>query len=363
MAITDYFVVPTGSALNGGTSEADAWDLDTGLGSLAADVRINIKAGNYLGYAGIGGMTGGTVSNPAIIRGYASTTGDGYQGRDSNGNLITTNMPYIGYQNGVSFDIGSAANYVVIDSVRIQTSGTGASAPFNWTGQGVLVINSVLENVLATTGIMVSLSGYSSLVNCDVHNRLASSGSPTISVNSAGDVIGCRVSSVYGSGIGIRFLGATSTTSKGVTVSDNVIYNVLDAIYLANTQNAHTVVHGNTIVRCSGAGLKLSGTPAIPILLSNNHITDSSIGVDNASARPIYHMANRLRGIRLSDNGTPWLAIQPVTNGSGTSTDFVDYNNNNYRLIDSAPGRRTSIIDNRDIGGLQGYDTYGFANG
>lgn len=363
MAITDYFVVPTGSALNGGTSESDAWDLDTGLASLGPDVRINIKAGSYLGYAGAGGSVGGTISNPAILRGYASVTGDGYLGRNSSGYLITTNMPYLAYQSGVQFDVGSAANYIILDSLKIQTSGAGASAPFTWTGPGVVAVNCVLENVLATTGIMVSLSGYGALINCDVNNRFASSGSPTISINSASSIIGSRISSVYGSGIGIRFLGTVSAATKGAVIVDNVINNVLDGISFINTQNAMSVVHGNTIVKCSGADIKLVGTPGIPLVVSNNHLTDSSMGVDNSSSRPTYYYNNRIRDLRLSDNGTPWTQIQPVVGGSGTASDFVDYGNNNYRLIDSARGRRASSVSRRDIGGLQGYDNYGFMNG
>ena len=225
------------------------------------------------------------------------------------------------------------------------------------------MVNSVLENVLNTTGIMVSLSGYGSLINCDVHNRLASSGSPTISINSVGNVIGCRVSSVYGSGIGVRFLGTTSTTCKGTALIDNVIYNALDGVSLINTQNANVIVYDNTIVRCSGADIKRVGTPTIPLVLSNNHITDSSIAIDNSSSNPTFCFNNRFRSLRLSDNGTPWVQVQTISTGSGTSSDFVDYNNNIYRLIDSAPARRRSIVSRRDIGGQQGYDTYGFANG
>ncbi len=356
------FVTTAGSALNGGTSEVDAWDLDTGLASVGSGICIHIKAGNYTGYAGIGGAVGGAVTNPAMIQGYASVTGDGYLGRDASGNLITTNMPFLAYQSGVDFDVGGAASYIILDSLRVQTSGT-STPPFVFTGPGVEVVNCVLENVRATTGMMVSLSGYSSIFNSDVHNRFASSGSPTININSAGAVIGCKISSVYGSGIGIKFSGTVNTTVKGASIIDNTIYNALDAISLINTQNAMTTVYNNTIVKCSGVALKLVGTPAIPTVCINNHITDMARAIGNSSSRPIYNFHNRLRNIRLANDGTPWFDLSPITTGSGTASDFVDYDNNNYRLIDSAPGRRNSIVSKRDIGGTQGYDAYGFMNG
>jgi hypothetical protein len=358
---TEYFVTTGGSSLNDGLSETTAWDLATGLANLTSNVRINIKAGLYdaLVYNGIGGSP--VFNGPGYVRGYA-TTGDldgANLGRDSRGMLNTGSMPVLKYQLNNVWDFDSV--YLHISNLIVYTSGTNTTC-FTIGGQAC-VYNCYLQSVGINSADICSVGTNGMLINCDVSAPSIRNSGVLIKVANMGRLDGCRLWSVYGSGIAVQYTGGTAGSAKGMIVNRCVIYDHLHAITLKNTIAAGANLQNNTIVRCSGNAIE---TPAAsytaPIYITDNVVTDCSRFINQPSAQPTISINNRTRNIRLADVGLVWEHVVSVT-GVNNPIEYVDYTNNNFYLTSNSPARKAATVSNQDIGGLQGYDNYGFAGG
>ena len=104
MALTEKYV----SSLAGGSGDGNSAGSAYTFGQMVSEVvslsgagkRYNIKAdGTYVRTSGDNmDVSPASSANPTVLRGYKTTPGDGYLGRsNSNGALITTNMPLITY--------------------------------------------------------------------------------------------------------------------------------------------------------------------------------------------------------------------------------------------------------------------------
>ena len=363
MAFTEIYVGPTGSVVNDGSSEANAMDFTNAILSMDSlpSIRLNIKVGTYTGLNRQAILTGGANTTPIAWRGYRTTPGDGYLGRDSSGNLITTNMPLLIYTSGQLTDVqANDLGFGQIENIYFQVSKSGSvTAPIT-AAASTSLINCKIENMSVGTGnLTAQLSSNSNMINCDISVPNAGSGAVALRMV-GGRAIGCKMSTLYGSGVAVRISG----TVGGALVSDCVLFNNLIGIELVHTTgNITPSIVNNTIYNCSGAAIQTPSTVYnTNTTIVNNHITDNGRFLNQQTLVNNCIVGNRTRdNTNTNTNQGDYGIFLAVTGDSGTVTSDFTKTDNSFILKDNAYGRRTSFLQNRDIGGKQGYDSYGFA--
>lgn len=177
MAWTEKYVTTSGSSFNGGTSEADAWDLATAASSVSSGTRLNIKAGSYSNsFSSITFAVSGTSQNSIWLRGYKTTPGD----LDSKftGDLTDgTDIPLIVTNDYSSVTI--SGNFNLISGISFKSESTNYSALYD-TGSNGWRKNCRFHNAYNGAHEAVDTSGSNkSYVNCSFSAAGTSSGSST----------------------------------------------------------------------------------------------------------------------------------------------------------------------------------------
>jgi hypothetical protein len=315
-----------------------------GVASAAvAGNTINVN-GSVTGATTSDGITNsGTAPLPILVRGYATTPGDGYTGRTGNiGPLITTNFASISTSNRFGCN-----SWTILESLSY-TSGSGAPS---YLGSFCITRACVWKNTNTAAGI--SQNGSNQLViNCDISAVNTSSG---FAVDDAlYSIIGCHITSTNGTGIGRAF-----------NILDNVIYKCgQHGISYQYNGNA-LVIRGNTIVGCGGDGIKLAtATNAYPIFIQDNMITDNTgAGINENSSTSCGLLGNNF----FRNNGTDLTNLAPAfkelyTSGANsnthatTGTTGADYNNyagNDFTLAAGSSAIGTGIPYNTSPGCFQ----------
>jgi len=354
MAITEKYVSGAGGGAHDGSTEADAFSWT----EMVTDINLGGKAGNRYNYKGsvsrttnTDTLTGdGTSTSPVIIRGYATTIGDGFQGRtSSNGALVTTNLPTVSYTTG-RFN-ASGSDFILYESLSLTSAATG---PTLQTGSSCAVKSCVIVN----SGTNASSAGitpgaFNVIFDCDVSLTGASGGLAAINI----------------SGSGTRAIAnrATGGTSIGISaparaaIVDNLVYASTGIGISIAITNTEVLVYGNTVVGGSGDGIdNITGSIVLQAIV-NNMITDNGgYGIDGVAAgNAIFAAYNRTRdNTSGADNSaTDWLAATKyghvTTDTGGAETDYTNAGSNDYTLISASPAKAAGWWPYRDIGGLQ----------
>lgn len=342
MALTERYV----SALAGGSGDGsigNPWTLAQGTAGAVAGDRVNIKAdGTYALTTSTLSVTGaGTAAKPIIFRGYSSTIGDGYQGRDSTGALITTNMPSITTTTG-TITPGATKPYLVWDSLNVSSAGRNG-AIFNLSSTGSvanLFINCVVTNTnsgSSSGAINCSSQGGHRVINCDiaVTGATASSG---VAFQNVASIMYSRISCPAGSGI------TQSVSNNTLTVIGCTLYDCTIGVKLAGNGSNLASIDSCTFYNCVTALQLPNNAIVYHGSITNSMMTDGTTAIDSLYSATgdlaMIRFNNRTRDNTNPDNGIgDWTEYQPVTTDTGgASTDYIASGSSDFRLVPGSPG-------------------------
>lgn len=363
MALTEKYVNDAGSGSGDGSSAANAMsyaNFVTAMGATAA-------AGERYNIAGpITSRTtttdtfsrSGSATSPIIIRGCSSlnTIGDGYLGRtNSNGPLITTNMPTITYTTG---RLNSTGTFIIYESIQI----TGAPS-----------------------AAVITLGADSAMRGCNVTNSGTNAASAGINASGARDVVfDCDAQLTGGSGGNY----AIQATANSVRVIANRVKGG-PAVGIT-TGNAANTIAKNTIFASTGIGIAMTSTTGTPCLLDNTIVGGGADGINIVTGATVLQFlsgnmvtdntgdgldmvstanAAFLAALRTRDNasgianGGDWITATSygnvTTDTGGPETDYVNFAGNDFNLIATSPATSASQPQFASMGALQRSQTGG----
>lgn len=346
MAYTERYV--TSAAAGGGTGTSGSpWTLGEAFTNAAAGDRVNIQSdGAYTTNSTDGRSTSaGTVTAPIVWRGYNSTIGDlDTVGRDTPANgseLITTNMPSITV-NDAEFQPGS---YNIFMNLNFTTSINNQA--IEQTASDFITFYQCKVHHTGSYSIarVVSLDNQSTLIMCDFEASGADH-DDVVSVDHGSMVVACR------------FKGADTAENLLSITSGQVIGSLFinggTGIRLENRGGAfgpNCLFMNNTAYNLSGDFLE---TPNLsqnhPLVVINNHVTDSSRFLNSLySATSDIHVImlnNRTRDNTNADVGVGdgLDAGNITTDTGGAATDYTNVSNEDFSLIDGAPGADAGLV-------------------
>ncbi len=335
MAYVEKYVSPTGGGLHDGTTPSNAWTFTEMLSNQVAGERANILNASY----SISGGTlsnAGTYNNRLVCRGYNSTIGDldGLQ-RNPNGSLNVDNFPTITTASTII-----QSSFSIFQNVYMTGSVNGLifgdSNP-----DSTFLISSKVENTYSGTGARCCEGdSSSSFLNNDLVCTQLSHGVILSSDNHA-VVAACRI-------VGNSDTATFCTIRNGI-VTQNAFINTGtpgSSIGLNFEQITYIIFGSNNTFYNFGTDVKtpnVAGT-SYPIVLINNHPTDSGKWIDNPYSATADHfvveMNSRTRDITTLRTGFgDSLNIGEVTTDTGgAETDYVDAPNGDITLISTAAG-------------------------
>lgn len=294
----------------------------------------------------------GTITLPITIEGYNATRGDGYQGRNSIGELIVSNFPTINYNGNFGLN-ASGANIIVkclnVTSIRQNYAVTAAWVQWckvanSSTSVSAGCINSSFpwDNDFAMTGASGGVAGIQASTGLAIANR-----------GTTGNT----------AAVGIALQGS----SRQSMALHNTLYDCGGAgISVAGTTTTAFIV-GNTIQGGAGDGINIVDSSTVFALIQNNIITDNggwAIDLNNTSTGAIVKH-NRFRdNVSGQVNGGSQLYTEMVfgnvtTDTGGPETDYVDAAGLDFRLIASSPAVSVAIPAAMSMGALQRDQTGG----
>lgn len=353
MALTERYV--TANAAGGGDgSSGSPWTWAEALAAAVAGDRVNVKAGTYARTTTTDAFTNtGTSAAPIWVRGYSSTIGDGYQGRNQYGVLVVTNMPTISYTSGY-LNINKAQ--ILIDSMVIESTSARYGAALVLSEANTNVINSKVTNTTAGSSATAIGSTYQGnyVINCDAETT------QTNSLNAiAASGVGCRI-------IACRAKSA-STSNSAIATASAVVANciIYDSYYgiKDSTTNQYTTLINCTFYNITkSAFLGYSNANIRSIVAINCMFTDiSEYAFDSAYSAtanvPLFALNNRFRDVTMgiSNGFGDWPNLNQITTDTGgPETDYVDaVTNKDFRLVSTSPAIGSGIPLYMDIGALQ----------
>ena len=357
MALTDRYV---SSAAGGGGdgSSGSPWTWAEMLTSANAGDRVNVKAdGTYSRTTNNDSFTNaGTAASPIWIRGYSSTIGDGNGGRDSNTDLVTTNMPSLTYTSGRIG--GTAKDYIVWESINFSSS--SLDNPFmSLTGVANTMINCkvAMSGTGGTSARPVGMNGNGSrLIDCDISNTCTTA-MAAIATAHVNTIIGCKIKCTNKTGV-------RHESSQPTFIANSVIYGCVDGIATLTGTTGHIYCVNCTIQGCSSDGLELfNGAHTNAPSFINCMITDcggyawNSLYTGTANL-PIFRYYNRTRDNTSGDAPSGGFDNhtnigEVTTDGGSQSSDYVDYSNANFRLVKDSPAVGAGVFQYTSIGAFQ----------
>lgn len=325
----------------------------TATTSAVAGDRINIKKGTY-NFTGVNLTNNGTQTNPIIYRGYDTIPGDGYLGR-SGGELVITKMPTFNLSTN-AWAVSKAFTFLECLNIAgaqpnpiitISSSSSGLRA--------VRAVNSSTDALAAVVGLSTGVAQI--LYDCDLELSGATGGTWVIlsAVVAGGElparIIGCRIRVRSGTAPGIH-------TGNSTVIIGNTIFGCSKGINIATTGGQLTIAN-NTIVKNTSDGIFIPTMDKLQCII-NNIITDNGgYGINCQSAAvPPFVANNRMRDNVLGDSPVVDLITATnygtvTTDTGGPETDFVDYANNDFRLVAGSLAREAGLPSPLSIGALQ----------
>lgn len=357
MAITDYYVTVAGGATKTGT-QIDPFDwatfstrMKTG-GAGAPGDRYNIQEGTYTLSATDTWTIDGSAVSPIIIQGCKTDWTVIEPTRATyNGQLITTNYPFINYNGNYSL-AAAGSDYLLFKSLRVASAAGAATIR---TGTACVIYGLSVSNSAnnAASYAYYGGGGQSTCLSCDFSCTGTTAGQYAIYMSN-GNVIGCRISDSAGYGLWFN---------TGGLALNNIFYGCDNyAISLSNSIASNSIIAINNTCYGGTGGITLGNVAYTNLsLLINNYCTDgSSYGLNNpnASGSPIVFANNRTRDNTsgaITWNGD-WITATTwnhIISGGGSGP-IIDYVNapTDLNLTGTAAGIGQGIMGS-DIGGAQ----------
>lgn len=345
MAITEKYASEAGAGDHNGTSEAHAWTLAEAFANAAAGDRVNIKGNVTLGGA-ITPSNSGTAASPIIMRGYASSIGDGYLGRtNQTGALVATNMPVI-TMGGYSLTDSSKTLWV-FESIAFTgaVSGSLIDPHASWSFIHCSIVNT--QNNSSAVGAYEGM-----FLNCDVS---ATGASALCAIREPMLISNCRVTCPGGSGV---YINAAVTQ-----VHDSIFYSCVNGIKSVGAASFNSgIIKDTTFYACSAAAiLGPNAAMARPLFVINVCATDSGRFLDSSyvatANNPVVCAGCRTRDNTNANQGwadwnTAFNMGAVTTDTGGAATDYVDAAGGDFRVIKDSPAIGAGYWG-ADIGGCQ----------
>jgi len=345
MALVEKYSSAAGAGDHDGSSEANAFSFVEAVADYAAGngagVRYNHKGDLALSASLNFGATGATVGSPCIFRGYKTTIGDGYLGRNNQGRLITTNMPSITVGSNYTMTFTWSAYHTSFENFNFPWTTTGSLLTLP---RYFVLLHCVFSGTLSVVAQPIVINSDSQVIDCDFFRSYnsATHGIECIRDLNSGRIEGCRFEIANaGSGISIAIPKTGGVIDKCVFILDGKAYGILvvnnppsvdqcsfynSGTSIATSNNSQSTARrtykNNVFSTCNYAVYNQYGaTEAHPISLSNcvyHSVANTNYGLGDspeygridAAADPFVDAANGdLRLKRTSE------AVNAATNG------------------------------------------------
>lgn len=336
MAITNKFVTSAGAGGHTGADLANAFSFT----EMITDINATGKAGNRYNVIGAVSRTttadsitsGGSATSPVVIRFGAAAAGDAYLGRtNTNGPLITTNMPVLSYTTGSLVITGT---FIILESFNY----TGATAgPVIVLGADCAIVRSVGGYTgTDATGTVLTTNLRSRVIDNDLIMAGASGGLAAINAASSPTIRRNRIKGKTAPCI-------TIPTSGSPLIDDNIIYRGTNGIATTNAAVIPNIVN-NLIVNNTADGINYSASITQEFPLIGNRITDNGgWGVNaNGAQGALVEAFNRFdRNVSGATTGaTDWITATSYNRDTTSvliGAEYMDATNDDYRLVSGAP--------------------------
>ncbi len=354
MALLNKFVSATGISGLDGNSYATAYTFGEMVGQmnsgLASGRLYNVFAdGVYTRPATDTIATGGVIAAPVFIRGCRVVTGDGYLGRDTNGVLLTGNMPTINYAASARMNI--TAGWVFLESINVSGS---TSSPLIAIGTDSAISRSraVNSNVGGSAGAL-SAAGSRGVIFDNDAIMLGNGGLYAISVGSTAARAISNRATVMTTGTQSVIVAISSSV-----VAKNIVIGGGGKGIVCNNVSASATILDNTIINCSDAISVITGATSLAVIVNNLSTDNSGYGIQSSGA-PVWGATTRLRD-NLSGafiNSSEILSNSKYGNVlgdfGGPETDYIDFANRNLKLQTTSPAAGSGIPYPASIGAYQ----------
>lgn len=328
-------------------SSAGPWTYAESLTNVGAGDRANVQSD--AGYSiGVDSYTNaGTIAQLACWRGYNLLIGDlEASGWNTDGTLNVTNYPVI-----TVTGIQTPAFHVLLQNLVFESTLASEiilSSTVDWFSMIEVKMTNTANDGFARC---FRLDNECVFLNCDfectgaAHNNVISADLNTW-------IIGCRVKGVEsgqifariftGNVLNTTFIGGSGTAGIGLEIFPG--------------NGGQKIIIGCTFHNLETA-IQFPNQPGNgPSVFVNNHVTNCTAYLDflrqPTADTAIMEAYNRTR-----DNVTPRVGVgdgaligEVLTDTGGPETDYVDVSNDNFRLIDGAPGVGTGLRAFTDIG-------------
>jgi len=252
-----YYVSPTGSDTNPGTSSAPFKTFAKANSVLTAGSTLNIYAGTYTEQLKI--SKSGTSSAWITVKPL--------------GGAVVIDM-----KNAATFGLSLAASYVTVSSLEVRNSG---DICINMVGNN-LTIDGLVVHECASHGINTNNSSQVKILNSRVYHTVLSNTSRSIS-SGWGSGIKVRVSDnvlIQGNIVYNNYGEGMGTRGTNVTIRANTVYNNFSVNIYTNSENV--LIERNFVYCTPNSGYERDGLPAIGIGMAEEYFDGWGARLKNA---------------------------------------------------------------------------------
>lgn len=358
MARTQRHVTRTAAGGGGGTDPVtDPWTLDEAITNAASGDDVNLWNDGTPWSIGASKTfaNAGTAAAPIRWRGLTTVAGDGWQGFDSAGWLVQTNMPVLNFSGGGARPLFSG-NFNIIETFKVQVDN---GTPFQISGLGCLALGMVGVNSNTGAGAHgISFSGTSARgYFCDGFQTGASGGAAAINNGQYCEIYGSRGNSISGAafrsdyGFGrtdfvhcigagsVRGLEVVNTGASAITSARRCTFlnNSGDGVNVASGVQGGVFLLDNMITGNGGWGLQYTGTAAWIQDIRNRYR-------DNASGN-----------VSIPGDMEALALLRIITDTGGDATDYVNAGGGDFRLVRQSPGHHWNVLRGLSLGACDPY--------
>ena len=353
MALTKRYVSSSGTGTwADSTSSGTPTDLATAITNAAGGDHVLIDDDGTYTLAGDAVWNGaGTDTNPLIVEGYNGTEGNGYQGRNDNGTIITTNMPLIDCDAGRFI---SSAPYQFFRNLQLIRDAAANVVTDTDGATGSQFVNCKIEqqNTSNSSPIAQARSTYSGYTGCEIRGPAGGSASHGFQqATFAGycNCVGCLITVPGGTG---------AEAGTGIRIVNCLIYDCDYGIEVNGANADRGCIYGNTIVDIDTDGILFDNQNIDHLMkVIGNLITDVGgycVNDTYATVNPKLFVYNRFD--RHTSGATSGIGDWPLLCHNSTSTaqadEYEDFTNKDFRIKASSPAAN-AMPNNRNIGYYQ----------
>ncbi len=349
MALTEKYVSSSGTGTWGDASSSGTpCSLATAVANAAGGDRVNVKAdGTYTKASGDYSLFAGDWDSPAVWRGYSSTIGDGYQGRNADGTLNTTNMPYIEFTSTGGQWIPGAR--IIFECIQFHTTACTAAAGFIDPSSNTSFIQCKFTGSGAggASAPLILSGSWNSYIGCDIIDSRTSSRA-ALQIPGSCLVAGCRIKNVNGT-------TAIYSSSDMGAIWRNLIYDSAIGVETTGNNGRRLTLIQNTITGHSGNGVTLSNHGAQVAKIIGNLITDNGgYGIEDlyTTGASVHYFNNRFdrNTSGAISSPTDWPQLDQDISSVTEAQEYTDAAGEDWTLASTSPAEDNAQLPNTNQG-------------